>query len=141
MTDPHLPDKTKHYLPGKTDILSLDYNIAGALCYAPIPPVNLLACMVWMLTEPKENKFIRFHAIQGLGLLGVLIAGSILTTIIGILGQIPIIGGLFTLISGVGWFLIAAVWFIFSILMMLKARERELFKLPIIGDIADQYSD
>jgi len=141
MNDPHLPDKTKHYLTGKTDVLSLDYNVAAALCYVPIPPINLLACIIWMLTEAKENKFLRFHAIQGLGLLGILIAGNVLVWIIGMLAFIPVIGGLFALLGGIAWFLIAAVWFGLSILLALKAKERELFKLPVIGDLADQYSN
>lgn len=134
------PDKTKHELVGTTQTLGLDYNVAALICYLPVPLFSLVAGIVWLMTEPKANLFVRFHAIQSLMLLGGLTVGLIAVSIVGFLGGIPVIGAIFGLISGLAWFAICAVWFVVSVVMMLKANQREMYKLPIIGDLAEQYA-
>ncbi|MBX3074027.1 DUF4870 domain-containing protein [Candidatus Obscuribacterales bacterium] len=134
------PDKTKHELVGTTQTLGLDYNVAALICYLPVPMFSLIAGIVWLMTEPKANLFVRFHAIQSLMLLGVLVVGNVAVYIVGLLSAIPVLGGIFAIISGLAWFGICAVWFIVSVVLMLKANQREMYKLPIIGDLAEQYA-
>jgi len=134
------PDKSKYELSGKTDTIGLDYNIAALVCYLPIPPLNFIASLIWLMTEPKANLFVRFHAMQGLMMLGGLIGAQILVSFIAGLSFIPFIGPLFGIVGGLFGFGAALVWFVGSIVLMLKAKDREMYKLPYIGDLAEKYA-
>jgi uncharacterized membrane protein len=134
------PDKTRHELDGQTQTLGLDYNVAALVCYLPVPMFSLIAGIVWLMTEPKANLFVRFHALQSLMLFGLFIACNIVVYIVGMFTAIPFIGPIFALISGLAWVGVCGVWFIVSIVLMLKAKEREMYKLPVIGDLAEQYA-
>lgn len=48
--------------PGKTKVLNMDQNVGALLCYLPICCINLIFAIIWLATEPRENKFLRFHA-------------------------------------------------------------------------------
>src|SRR6266567_5954472 len=71
---------------GKTSFMNLDSNVGAMLCYI----ANFLCCLgvvlaiVFLFTE-KENKFVKFHAVQSLFLAALQIAVGI---IVGILGLI-----------------------------------------------------
>jgi len=134
--------------PGKTKTLNLEYNLAGLLCYIPgcCCLVNVVPCILWLATEPKENRLLRFHSIQGLLLAGVWIAVWILFTILSVAfglgmsmtpgaGLAQAGGGLILLlirlVVGVG---LLAV----HIIAMVKANQGQMWKLPIIGDIAEK---
>jgi uncharacterized membrane protein len=100
----------------------LDPNLAGLLCYL----LGLITAIVFLIIE-KENRFVRFHAYQSLGVFGALFVLSL------IVGFIPLIG---TLIS----YLLAPVGLILWILLMVKAYQGERFKLPLSGDWAEEQS-
>jgi uncharacterized membrane protein len=75
----------------------------------------------------KENKYVRFHAMQSIIVFLALFVAQI------ILGMIPILG----------WVLSFFIWlggFILWIVLMIKAYQGEYFKLPIAGDIAEKNS-
>ena len=97
-------------------------KIAGLLCY--------LGCFVTgiiFLMLEKKSRFVKFHAMQA-------ILGTVAVIVINIvLGFIPIIGWL------IG-FLFAPLTFILWIALMLFALQGRWFKLPVIGDIAEQQS-
>ncbi len=98
----------------------LQQNIAGLLCYI----LGWVTGIIFLLIE-KENKFVRFHAIQS-------IVVSVAFMVIGIiLGFIPIIGWI------IGW-LLGIVGFILWIFLMYKAYQGQMYKLPIAGDIAEK---
>jgi uncharacterized membrane protein len=98
----------------------LDENIAGLLCYV----LGWISGLVFFLIE-KENKFVRFHALQSIIVFGVLfIAGFIL-------GYIPFIGWVFK------W-LISVLALVLWIILMIKAYQGEKFKLPWAGDLAEK---
>jgi uncharacterized membrane protein len=82
--------------------------------------------IIFLLLE-KENKFVRFHAIQSIVVFGAYTVVSI------ILGFIPIIGWIINVLLG-----IAA--FIFWIVLMVKAYRGQMHKLPVAGDIAERNS-
>lgn len=98
----------------------LEENIAGLLCYV----LGWISGLVFFLIE-KENKFVRFHALQSIIVFGVLSLASF------ILGWIPIIGGV---ISWLIWVLALILW----IVLMVKAYQGEKFKLPWAGDLAEK---
>jgi uncharacterized membrane protein len=102
-------------------------NIAGLLCYA----VRWVTGLVFFLIE-KENKFVRFHALQSMIVFGALTVLQIaIATFTGIFG---ILGPVLHLISGLVGLAILVLW----IVLMVKAYQGEKFKLPIAGDIAEK---
>lgn len=99
--------------------LGIEENIAGLLCYV----LGFITGIVFLVLE-KENKFVRFHAMQSLATFVALYAISF------VVGMIPIIGILSILINILGLIL----W----LLLMYKAFKGERFKLPIVGDFAEK---
>ena len=77
-----------------------------------------------MLVE-KENKFIRFHAVQLIYVFGALTIASIILT------RMPFIG--FVL----GWF-ISVLGLILWPLLMVKAYKKTMYKLPLSGNLAEK---
>jgi uncharacterized membrane protein len=104
---------------GESTLDRLSPNVAGLICYLG----GWITGIIFLVLEEK-NRFVRFHAAQSLVLFGFLNIVSIL------LGWIPRMGGIF---SG----LIVAVAFIFWIVLMVKAYQNELYKIPVIGDVAE----
>jgi uncharacterized membrane protein len=100
----------------------LDENIAGALSYV----LGILTGIIFFILE-KESAFVKFHAMQSIIVFGVLWIASI------ILGMIPFIGGIFSLLLGL-------IGFVVWIVCIFKAYKGEWFKLPIVGDIAEEQS-
>lgn len=100
----------------------LDENIAGLLCYV----ATIITGIIFLLIE-KKSYFVRFHAMQSVVTFGSI---WILTIVLG--GIIPFIGpvlsGLLTLLSVVLW-----------IILMIKAYQKELIKLPIVGELSDKF--
>ncbi len=73
----------------------------------------------------RENKFVRFHAIQSIYVFGTLTIASI------ILGWIPFIGAV------IAW-LISVFGLVLWIVLMVKAYQGTRFKLPWAGDFAEK---
>ena len=98
----------------------LQPNVAGLLCYL----VGFITGIIFYLIE-KENKFVRFHAMQSLVVFGSLFVIGVVAPLIPVLGLvlIPILG----ILNLVLW-----------ILLMIKAYQGEMFKLPVAGDIAEK---
>jgi uncharacterized membrane protein len=94
-------------------------NIAGLLAYLFIPAI------IFLVMEPyNKNKFIRFHAFQGLFLGLTSIAGHI------VLGIIPV----------VGWFLLpffSLAIFIIAVIGAVKAYGNQKWMIPVIGPMAE----
>ncbi|MDD5473611.1 MAG: DUF4870 domain-containing protein [Candidatus Methanoperedens sp.] len=100
--------------------LGIDENIEGVLCYV----LGFITGIVFMVLE-KENKFVRFHAMQS-------IATFLPLFVIGyVIGFIPLIGWVIGPLFGL---LTLVLW----LLLMFKAYKGELYKLPIAGDFAEK---
>jgi uncharacterized membrane protein len=113
---------------GKTST-GMQANIAGLLCYA----VGWVTGLVFFLIE-KENKFVRFHAMQSMIVFGALfILQIVVGMFMGILAMIHL-GILIPLFNG----LVALVSLVLWVVLMIKAYQGEKFKLPIAGDIAEK---
>jgi uncharacterized membrane protein len=104
----------------------MDENVAGLLCYV----AGWITGIIFLVLE-KDSKFVKFHALQSIVVFGAL---SVVSIILGTLGQIPFIGWLFVVLSS----LIGLLGFILWIILMVKAYQHQLFKLPIAGDIAEK---
>jgi uncharacterized membrane protein len=123
--------------------LGLDPNVAAGLAYLPICWVHLIMSIIILATD-KTNKMVRFHAVQSLLLTGVSIVGAIVCWVIVIviflaavairLPFLGFFGYLIFLVYGIA--ILAAV-----ILCLIKAFQGQIFKLPIIGNMADNWSN
>ena len=135
---------------GKTQTLGLDYNIAGMLCYLPtcLCCVNLISSILWLATEPKESRFVRFHALQGLLLFGV---GFVIGIVFWFIGAGARLGTTMSTGSGAAGagagFLVQLISWAFSLAFLVlhiigcvKAYQGQMWKLPVIGDIAEKNS-
>jgi uncharacterized membrane protein len=104
---------------GKTST-GLQPNIAGLLCYV----VGWITGIIFLILE-KDNNFVKFHAIQSIIVFGAF------TVVDFVLSYIPIIGWIFSTIIGI-------IAFILWIILMVKAYQGQMYKLPIAGNIAEQ---
>jgi uncharacterized membrane protein len=124
---------------GKT-ALGLDLNVGALVCYLNICiPAGLIYSIIVLVTD-KTNKLPRFHAFQSilLSAVGIVlyVIGMILTVMAAAMNS-TILSLLVTLIYVVcGLGLLAAI--IFS---AVKAFQGSIFKLPVIGDLADNWSN
>jgi len=104
---------------GKTSV-GLQANVAGLLCYL----FGFITGLIFFLIE-KENKFVKFHAMQSMFLFGGIFLANILLMFIPVLG--PIVSILLSLLAFVIW-----------VVLMVKAYQGETFKVPIVGDIVEK---
>ena len=131
---------------GKTKTLNLDYNVAAGLSYLPVCLVNVIAPIIWLSTEPKENRFLRFHAMQALFLVGGAIASIIgVVVVFGILGAVlsTVSEGLAAIVGLIGFLAYIGVFIAFlglSIMGIIKAWGGNVWKMPIIGNLAEKNS-
>jgi len=125
---------------GKTKVMNLDYNIAGLLAYLPICCINLIFSIIWLATEPKENRLLRFHSLQSLILIVIgFVVNFILYFFTAAASFAPGAAG------KAGWGLMNLVqlafglgWLIVCIIGCVKAYQGQMWKLPVIGDIAEK---
>lgn len=117
---------------GEKSSMGMDPKLAGLLSYLIMPITGII-----FVSMEKENKFIRFHAVQSIifGIAAIVVEIGLMI-LGGILGAIT--AGLGCLVS-IGSPLVGLVIFIFWIIAMIKAYQGEMYKLPIIGDMAEKY--
>jgi len=111
---------------------ALPENLAGALAYCTIIPAT-----VFLLVEPyRKNRFVRFHSYQCIAVsLAALVAGALLRVVGFVVFFIPRLGPLLVwLVSGIIILAFFAVW----VVLVVKALQGEMFKLPVLGNFAEQ---
>ena len=109
-------------------------NIAGALAY-----LTFIPAVVFLILEPyNKNRFVRFHSIQSLLLWVAGLAAAAALKLVGIiLFVIPVVGPLFVvLVSTVVGLAAVVIWLV----LVVKALQGDIFKLPLLGDFADQHA-
>jgi len=94
-------------------------NVAGLLCYLG----TWITGIIFLIIEHK-SRFVRYHAIQSIIVFGILTIASAL------IGWIPFIGIFFRAVIGIFAFIL---W----VVLMVKAYQGELYKVPVAGDIAE----
>jgi uncharacterized membrane protein len=123
--------------PGGKTSLGLDSNVGAMLCYI----ANFLCCLgvilsiVFLVTE-KENRFVKFHAVQALFLVAVYV---VLAIVVQVLSMFLAVAGLDFIALFVSWGLWVVLGFIFLVVWILagiKAYGGQWYKLPFIGDLA-----
>src|SRR4030042_6870725 len=104
---------------GKTST-GMQANLEALLCYL----LGFVTGIIFYIVE-KENKFVRFHAMQSIITFGFLFVLGIILTIIPVLGII---------LSPILWILQLILW----IILMIKSYQGEKITLPVAGDIAEK---
>jgi len=107
----------------KKTVFDLDEKIAGLLCYA-----LCVVSGIFFYVMERENKFVRFHALQSTVWF---LALFVVHFVLGILSVFPVLGILFHFLGGVV-LLLAFVSWIYLMYMAYKGAE---FKIPILGDV------
>jgi uncharacterized membrane protein len=119
--------------------LGLKTNKAALLCYVPLFGVNLVAPAVWLISEPKNNYFLRFHSTQALvlasGYVVLAFAIGFLATVFSI---IPLLGHLVAGVLGLLGLLALGSFIITNCFLMYAGYNNRLVKLPLIGEVADK---
>jgi uncharacterized membrane protein len=102
-------------------------NVAGALAY-----VTIIPAILFLVLEPFNRKrFVRFHAFQ---CLFFALAWTVLWIGLSFIAHIPFLGWATVLI----WPLVSLAGFVIWLILVLKAYQGQMFKLPVIGDAAEK---
>lgn len=113
--------------------LPIPENIAAVIAY-----ITIIPAILFLYVEPfRRNLFVRFHAFQHIFLF---VAGVAFTTVVTVfltvLQLIPFMRVLIFPLIG----LISLAWVFLWALLVIKAYHYEMFKLPWIGDLAEEWS-
>ena len=108
--------------------LNLAPNIAQGLCYIGIWISGLI-----MFFVEKQDRKIRFHAMQSILFFGGL---AVLGIIASIIGGIPIIG----LLGGILGYLVGVVTFVGWVVLTISGFMGRNFRIPYVADLADKYT-
>ena len=95
-------------------------NLMAAASYL----LGFITGIIFLLVE-KQSQFVRFHAMQSTILFGAIFIANIA------LGFIPILGWLLGLV-------LSFAAFILWIVLMWKAFQGEIYKVPFVGELAEQ---
>jgi len=114
-----LDAEQKQRIAADSSTTGLERNVAGLLCYLG----GWISGIVFLVIEQK-SKFVRFHALQSIITFGALTVASAL------LSWIPFVGGFLGAVIGI-------MAFILWILLMAKAYQGELYKIPVAGQVAE----
>ncbi len=127
--------------PGGKTSLGLESNVGAMLCYI----ANIICCLgvilavIFLVTE-KENRFVKFHAVQSLFLLGVQLVVGIAVGIVGLLFRMALSTadlGLIAVLLVFGLRIILLLIFLaIWIFAGMKAYGGQWYKLPLIGNLA-----
>jgi uncharacterized membrane protein len=125
--------------------LGLDANVVAGLCYVGnlVCALGLILSIITVVTE-KTSKLARFHAFQSIFLsLTGLVLGFVywIAAFIAILIDNAIGFPLLSLVLIGLMVLIGLGLFIGIVIAAIKAFQGQIYKLPIIGKFADQYSN
>ena len=105
-------------------------NVAGMLAY-----VTIIPAIIFLVMEPyNKNRFVRFHAFQSI-FFGV--AWIALWIALSVIGMIPVLGWATLLI----WPLVGLGGLVLWIILLLKANQGQMWKLPVIGDMAEKQAN
>jgi uncharacterized membrane protein len=105
-------------------------NVAGMLAY-----ITIIPAIIFLVMEPyNKNRFVRFHSWQCLffaGALFVLHLGLSIFTIVPVLALVTFPLHLLVSLGG----------FILWIIVLMKANQGQMYKLPVIGDLAEKQAN
>jgi uncharacterized membrane protein len=110
--------------------------------------LGVVASIVWLASEPQENRFLRFHSLQGLLLFGVTLVVSLIFRALGAGAELTALLGTGSELAGAGAgllvdllsFAVMLLLLVIHLVAMVKASQGQTWKIPVIGDIAEKHS-
>ena len=119
----------------------LDENVAALLSYI----LNWISGLVFFLIE-KDSRLVRFHAMQSILLtaaavvVGIVlwVAWIVLAIILAMMSDV--LASLVSILIGLVIFVFYIAVLLAFILCMVKAYQKQYFKLPVIGNFAEKFS-
>jgi uncharacterized membrane protein len=129
-------------------VFDLDANLVALLCYVANFVCYLgVVLSIITIVQDKKNKLARFHAWQSILLLATPLLLTILLVLFGLLGAaidsalgFPLLSFV-TILLYIALLLLGLAAFVGMIISAIKAYNGEIFKLPVIGNMADKYSN
>jgi uncharacterized membrane protein len=127
--------------PGGKTSLGLESNVGAMLCYVAniICCIGVILAVVFLVTE-KENRFVKFHAVQSLLLVGIQLIIGIAVGVVGLLFRMALSTadlGLIAVLLVFGLRIILLIIFLaIWIWAGVKAYGGQWYKLPLIGNFA-----
>ena len=113
------------YVPAQS---GLSDNSAAAIAY-----ITIIPAIIFLVMEPYNRKpFVRYHAMQCIGLHVLWFAVWIALMIIGMILSMVHLGLLTLILWPICWIGLVVLW----VLCVVGAAQGKWFKLPIIGDFA-----
>jgi uncharacterized membrane protein len=139
--DPPVQASPASPVPATKSSTGLDENVASLLAYV----FGLVSGLIFFLIE-KDSRLVRFHGMQSTLLAGVFWIGEvalwILSTII-----VLIISQVSGLLGTLVWAVLMLLSFVLGIaaligwvMCMIKAYQGQYFKLPVLGNFAEKFS-
>ena len=139
--DPPVQASAAPPVPATKSSTGLDDNIACLLAYF----FQWLGGLIFFLIE-KDSRLVRFHAMQSILLSGVFWVGLIALWIVSFVLTI-VIGQISGLLASLVWIVTVLLQFVLVIgaligfiLCMIKSYQRQYFKLPVLGNFAEKFS-
>ena len=127
--------------PGGKTSLGLDSNVGAMLCYILdiVCCTGVILAVIFLVTE-KENRFVKFHAVQSLFLCGTYLLVAIALSIVGTIFRVALSTadlGLIAILLTFGLrILVFVVFAVIFVLTGVKAYGGQWNKLPVIGNFA-----
>jgi uncharacterized membrane protein len=108
----------------------LSDNVAGMLSY-----VTIIPAIIFLVLEPyNKSKFVRFHSFQSIFFFLAVAAAHIALSVLGVVPFLIFVTlPLHALVS------LAAL--VFWVILLIKANQGQMYKLPIIGDLAEKQAN
>ena len=119
----------------------LDENIAALLSYV----FGWLSGLIFFLME-KDSRLVRFHAMQSILLNVVALIIGFVLWFVWVFGWVlfasisDILGTLMGLVLGLLMFVFWIGMLIAFVMCLIKAYQKQYFKLPVIGNFAEKFS-
>jgi len=111
--------------------MGMSPNVEAGLSYV----LTWVTGLIFFFME-KQNRFVRFHAMQSILFFGGLTVINIILSVIGGFG-VPGIGLLTALVS---W-AVGIIGLVGYIVLLINGFQGKYFKLPIVGDYAEKYAN
>lgn len=116
--------------PAAASAGGLTDNVAGMLAY-----VTIIPAIIFLVMEPyNKNRFVRFHSFQCLFFCVALIVLHIGLSVLAFVPFMAIITIPLHLLISLGALIL---W----IILLMKANQGQMYKLPMIGDIAEKQAN
>jgi uncharacterized membrane protein len=116
--------------PAATNVGGMADNVAGMLAY-----ITIIPAIVFLVMEPyNKNRFIRFHSFQCLFFAAALFVLHIGLMVFAVIPFLALVTFPLHLLVSLGGFIL---W----IVLLLKANQGLMWKLPVIGDLAEKQAN